>query len=631
MNTKLARYNIRAIKDNRRLYNVISNGDDNLFPDYLNGLYNNSVTHQSVINDLVRYILGNGLKVDNEAGQQILDAKLDSDKVKNILLYKLIHNSINLEVIKSNAGNFVEVGVFNPAQVRVSSVQDGDPCVFEYRKSWDRKDYNNYKVKQELKNIWKTDTAEGLFYWYDSGTFPVYYGRPNYMGGLNSIELEISIYMMHNHGAQNGMFPSMIISMESSGDKETDDNAIKSIQEQMTGVANAGKIGVFNYPAGGQNPTMSSPNLTGLDKIYENQYAVSEAGILKAHGIPSPLLIAGLNQRNSGFSSLEEEMQWAKEELFSKIVIPERNKFLEILDPVFRKLGIQGEIYFEDAEGQNIQQPVNDLEQDLSDVNDNLKNLTGRQLQGFERAIKRYNDGKWNYDQTRNYLKNAFALSDEDINEWISKPEELSALVTLDEIIEGAEDSVDGYVEWSVTEAIEELEHDRNELINGLNSAQKLASTGTARPNAKSEDDGNKGDVMFKVRYRYAGDLVGEREFCRKMLAANKLYRIEDINRMSFSGVNAGFGPRGARNYSIIKYKGGPNCKHKWERVTFVKEGLEGTIDTNSPLAKTLSETQADNRGMKPANLPKEYSQKPFDMPNRGYLMSAINSLKKWL
>lgn len=633
MNAKLARYNIRAIKDNRKLYGVIANGDDNLFSDYLNGLYNNSVTHQSVINDLVRYILGNGLRCENEQEQAILDSKFDKDKQSTTLLYKLIHNEVDLEIVKNTLNTYAEVNVLNPAQIRVVELDKGEPCLYWYRKSWDRKDYKNYQKDKKFADIRMTANKEGVYRWFDSGTFPVYYGRPYYMGGLNPIELEISIYMMHNHGAQNGMFPSMLLSMESSGDDETNQKVTDSITKQMSGVANAGKLGVTFHPAGSQPPVFTTPTLTGLDKVYENQYAVSEAGILKSHGIPSPLLIAGLNQRNSGFSSLEEEMQWAKNELFYKVVEPERNKFLEIMKPVFAKMGIVGDVYFEDREDvtptPNAVEP--EAEEEMS-TNDNLKNLTGRQLQNIQRVVRKLNKGELTRDQARMILTSGYGFNTEEVDVWLGEEEKLSEVVTLDQIIAEAEDDLEGYVIYSVTDAIEELEEDRNKAIDGLNSVQKLARTGIARPNAKSSDDGNKGDVMFKVRYRYAGNPTGEREFCRKMIAAKKIYRIEDINRMSFSAVNAGFGPRGASNYSIIKYKGGPNCKHKWERITYVKEGLEGTIDVNSPMAKTLSETQADNRGMKPANLPKEYSQKPFDMPNRGYLMTKIKEIKeKWL
>jgi len=616
-------------------------GNDNLFPDYLNGLYNKSVTHQSILNDLVDYIIGKGFITQNPQEQEKLDSMFPKKKIRDIVLNKLIHNSITLECIKSKTKDIVEINCFNPAQIRVSAVEDGKPCEFKYRKSWDKQDTTNYRYTQDFEDIFKTDLFEGLFYWYDSGTFPVYYGRPKYLSGLDAIELEISIYMMHNHGAQNGMYPSMIIAMEDSGDPEQNADSIKSIQKQMTGVANAGKIGVIHYPVGGSPAQFTTPNFTGLDKIYENQYSVSEAGILKAHQIPSPLLIAGLNRQSGGFASLEEEMQWAKNELMSKIVEPNREEMLDILDPIFKSIGVAGEVMFQDLEEDN-QVIVPNSEEMESEVNDNLKNLSGRQMQNLERIVRKFKKGQLTRKQAELTLKNAFRLTDEEIDAWLdSTEEELTKLslrqVSLEEIIEVGESVEDlieqGYVIAEVVDVDYDLEDDRDKYVQELSEKVQLASTGTARPSQVSEQDGTKGDVQFKVRYRYEGNPTGEREFCRKMLAANKLYRKEDIIQMSFSNVNVGFGPRGSNNYNIFLYKGGPNCKHHWERVTFVKEGLEGGIDFKSPKAKTLTESQADQRGMNPQN-DKKVGQNPYDMPNRGYLMneqkSSWDKLKEW-
>ena len=76
----------------------------------------------------------------------------------------------------------------------------------------------------------------------------------------------------------------------------------------------------------------------------------------------------------------------------------------------------------------------------------------------------------------------------------------------------------------------------------------KLASTGRANPNARSEQDGlNKsGTAFYKVRYVYTKDdfLSQEgstRDFCRLMQSAQKVYRKEDIIRMGSVAVNPGW------------------------------------------------------------------------------------------
>lgn len=168
-----------------------------------------------------------------------------------------------------------------------------------------------------------------------------------------------------------------------------------------------------------------------------------------------------------------------------------------------------------------------------------------------------------------------------------------------DELIAKGEDISD---EWELVESkILKSEEDLH-----------FASTGTARPNAKSELDGEK----FKSRLRYSGTIsANSREFCRKMINANKLYRIEDINMMSNKVVNEGFGPNGSNTYDILLYKGGARCKHYWVRETYRLK-----TDVNSPLAKEITPAQARKEGEIVPKLDKKVYQKPNDMPNNGFL-----------
>ena len=147
----------------------------------------------------------------------------------------------------------------------------------------------------------------------------------------------------------------------------------------------------------------------------------------------------------------------------------------------------------------------------------------------------------------------------------------------------------------------------------------EFASTGTAIPNAKSSQDGEN----FIVRYKYVGNKFPERDFCRAMMSADKVYRKEDILRMGTKNVNPGFGMSPTPNapYSIWLYKGGgllsaefPNgtCKHKWNRVIYLKKGT--SVDVNSPLAELISTTKARSKGYKIPTNDSKVSIAPHNM-----------------
>jgi hypothetical protein len=153
-----------------------------------------------------------------------------------------------------------------------------------------------------------------------------------------------------------------------------------------------------------------------------------------------------------------------------------------------------------------------------------------------------------------------------------------------------------------------------------LSKVYNFVSTGTANPRAKSEQDATVDGFKFITRYRYDGGIKDNtREFCKKMVTANKIYRKEDIQRMSREVVNAGWGARGADKYDIFLYKGGGACHHKWMRQTFVAFEEGRGIDPLSPKAKTISTNKAEKAGYRVRN-PQQVAMRPIDMPNQGFL-----------
>ena len=82
-----------------------------------------------------------------------------------------------------------------------------------------------------------------------------------------------------------------------------------------------------------------------------------------------------------------------------------------------------------------------------------------------------------------------------------------------------------------------------------------------SNPNADSQLDTEE----IRVRYKYIGprdDL--NRKFCADMLRKNRVYTIEDIERLS----NPEFG-----SYNIFLWRGSFNCRHAWVRLVYKKEG----------------------------------------------------------
>lgn len=143
----------------------------------------------------------------------------------------------------------------------------------------------------------------------------------------------------------------------------------------------------------------------------------------------------------------------------------------------------------------------------------------------------------------------------------------------------------------------------------------QFASVPERLPLAPSDLDND----FFKVRFEYAGSLNPEREFCRKMISTRGVFREEDIIKASSRAVNPGWGPEGANTYDILKYKGGGDCHHFWQRKIYMKKGNKYiTVEKAQKMIRDLKEL-----GLV-ATLPKSTeplsTKKPTDMPYNGFL-----------
>jgi len=142
-----------------------------------------------------------------------------------------------------------------------------------------------------------------------------------------------------------------------------------------------------------------------------------------------------------------------------------------------------------------------------------------------------------------------------------------------------------------------------------------LASVPSNLPLAPSEIDND----TFKVRFEYAGSLNPQREFCKKMITAGRVFRQEDIELASKKAVNPGWGANGADTYDILKYKGGGSCNHFWQRKVYLKK-------SNKYI--TIEQAQKMIRGLKELGIKTEIPKsteplstiKPTNMPNNGFL-----------
>jgi len=189
--------------------------------------------------------------------------------------------------------------------------------------------------------------------------------------------------------------------------------------------------------------------------------------------------------------------------------------------------------------------------------------------------------------------------------------EEINLDASLELLLEKGEEVEEGW------ELIDEVEVDL-QLESARDALWAFASRVPGDSKRKSEMDND----IVRIRYKYDGGLSDDsREFCKKMVRANRVWRKEDIEAAGGLAVNPGFGPNGSNTYSIWEFKGGPWCSHRWIRQTYLKKENNRKVDV-AEAKRIISRLPIEER--KANQIKSEVGGiqdiKPRNMPNNGYL-----------
>jgi len=197
-------------------------------------------------------------------------------------------------------------------------------------------------------------------------------------------------------------------------------------------------------------------------------------------------------------------------------------------------------------------------------------------------------------------------VDEETIEEETGVDAELSAEMNLEQY---ASDAPEGY-------NLHCVEHDLSE------PSQYEVELGSTQ---NSEQD----TKLWKIRYAYnlgtSKTPEGKsRTFCNRMMRlskSGKVFRKEDIEKMSANGVNGQFAHSGGK-YDIFLYGGGVNCYHRWERRIFKKKRVDGKPLGGNATQNTfpVNVNEAKRQGAKiPKNNP-DVAIPEIDKPNKGSL-----------
>ena len=484
-------------------------GQKNDYFSHIIELYKNSSINKSLIDAIVRRIIGNGLSSEVGTATDLAKARQlfkPMEVFKFVLDYKLQGNAA-LKIITNKLGVPTKVKHWPIETLRAEKAND-DAEIENYYYSGNWAEMRKQEYRPEPIEVWNPEAKKaGEFVYvlkeYTPDSF--YYGTPDYLGATKWIECDIEIALYHLSNIKTGFSAATIIQLFNG--EPTPQQRIeleRRFEQKFTG--SQGKKIIFQFnDSKEQAAEITQSPIPEADKQYEFLANEVRQNIMVGHRITSPMLL-GIKQ-NTGLGNNADEIKQA-ENLLQKVVIrPYQQTIEHFLQTIATAAGLSVQLYF---------QPTTLIE-------------TAQQERQVLRKVEMSKKDEFNYDA---------------LNEWLEKHgEELSE------------------EDWEVVQ--EEK----------VDSKVEFVSTGTARPNANSEQDGITPDGFeYRIRYSYEPKRTSSdsREFCKRMTSVNKVYRKEDIEMMGQMAVNPGWGPRGANTYSIWEYKGGANCHHYWMRKVFL-------------------------------------------------------------
>jgi len=490
-------------------------GKDNNFPKELLNSYNNHPEHAAIVKGKARYL--SGLKIvpsqDLPQVQQFLAKanrfdswyelrkKCDSDKA--------IYGGFACQVTTNLIGQPIEFYHLDMGKIRLSA----DNCGVWYSEDWTAKSYH---LKKTYFPFYKEGFIGASIYYSKDFTPSLneldgLYPSPDYSSVLLDINTDIEISNFFHSLVKNGFSAGHIITFFSGKlTPEVKEDIKERFQEKHQGTQNAGKVVLSFTNPDGKGAEVVNVTPTGLADQYEALNKRNQQKIITGHNVPGVLF----KIKTEGTLGDRNELDLAHELFINEYAKIEQVAFNKFIDKMFKlKTGL--DITFEveqvqpigkelPLENQNVINALNARDpnivtnyiiekyglkieaaeigtpsatviQEEIQVNEHLKNLTGRQRQNLFNIANKLKKGDYTADQALIMIKTGFGLSDADALTFLGiAQDEMNNEVVK---VQQSSDKEKRFIEWATARAIQIDDEDEIidiEYVNFKDSKQVL-------------------------------------------------------------------------------------------------------------------------------------------------------------
>lgn len=418
-------------------------GENNNYPDYLLGLYNESPKHGAIVKGKANYIYGKGFdsipvpaNTAGESWNQLLKKAIIDDE---------IFAGYYLQVIYNLTGKIKDVFHLEFYKVRTTK----DMSKFYVKNDWaDNKEKS--RCYHAFDGKYDPEYPTRIFYVQQYNPKANVYPLPNYFQGLNYIDSDVQVSRHILGNAKDGFVATTLISLNNGEPTDEQKEQVeKGLKKKLTGSEGDRVVITFNKSKENSAEITPLSNTMLTKEDFTNINNLIQQEIFASHQVTSPMLfgiktegqLGGRTEIQDAYeifnNTYVNERQQAHEEVFNRLlslagvqgagdyhIVPveplgftlKEESLLKILPKEYflDKMAVDQK-YYNIPSVEGVDQPAQDPSGTVTAVNKNIKGLTGKEFQNIERIVKKYKKGNITKEQAAMLLKTGFDISDDQV------------------------------------------------------------------------------------------------------------------------------------------------------------------------------------------------------------------------
>lgn len=342
--------NSPIFKPNKKAW--IEYGKNNLYPNYLLDILNNSSKHNAIVKRKADMTAGNGWDTSTASPQ--LTAFIENPTTKEDLDTIAFKNGYDLNVYGSFAmiitwskdrTSIARIKYLDLSKVRIAKMveESEDPIIAERQadgvefyyisRDWTsvRKEANKPEIMQGFSEKWN-DVATQIVYTIEYRPQTDFYALPDYVASITWMDLDKQIADFHLNSVLNGFTPSMVINFNRGvPSKEKARKIANDINKNFSDVANANKAFITFSESKDESPDFIPIQLNDTDERFLMLETHIAQNIISGHRLTSPILagIATAGKLGTRNEIIEAEL------MYQNNVINQKQRLIE---KTFQKL-----------------------------------------------------------------------------------------------------------------------------------------------------------------------------------------------------------------------------------------------------------------------------------------------------